>query len=116
LSASGIATPFRLARQDAATVTAATGLPPPAAHDLVESSRLVTLRGIGTRHAAALHASGVRTVCALARRQPIPLWRALQPHRDAASRGDRPTPAEVRVWIGAARRTCTARFLLAETC
>jgi hypothetical protein len=126
LSASGIATPFRLARHSATAVAERTGLAPTAARDLVESSRLVTLRGIGTRHAATLHALDVRTVCALARRQPIPLWRAVQTRGGdpppgstrsslTAPPGDRPTPAEVRVWIGAARRTCASRYLLSET-
>jgi hypothetical protein len=74
------------------------------AERLVMRARLASLRGIGTRHAGRLTELDIGSVCQLARRSPRSLWTDL---RQAADRESvRPTPAEVRVWIGAARRSC----------
>lgn len=105
---------FRLLDADAESLAAASGLTVERAVSVLEMARLTTLRGIGTEHAADLATIGVGTVCQLARRSPGTLWAEL---RDAGGRvpdargiGPRPTPAEVRVWIGAARRACTEVF------
>jgi hypothetical protein len=63
---------------------------------------LAWLRGIGVEHAAELRAVGVTDACILSRRDPDILWSAI--HRSVAQK--RPTPAEVRVWVAAARREC----------
>jgi hypothetical protein len=103
---------FRLADADESGVAAATGLPPDRAAAIIDLARLVSLRGIGTEHAAELATIGVRTVCQLARRSPGPLWGEIQTAREqrlgVRRAALRPTPPEVRVWVGAARRACTA--------
>ncbi len=88
---------FRLAGAPAAEVAYRARITPDEALAARRAARLSTLRGIGTRHAAALMASGVSSVEALAQADPDSLWRRL--HRSA-----RPTAAEVRVWIRAAQR------------
>jgi len=105
---------FRIADADGEALAAASGLPLARAVAILGTARLVTLRGIGTGHAADLAAVGVGTVCQLARRSPGALGAELR-HAggrpsDAPRIGRRPTPAEVRVWIGAARRVCTEAF------
>jgi Domain of unknown function (DUF4332) len=97
LAAAGLADVFPAAVLPADTLAARTGLPTAEARRVGETLRLVALRGIGTRHAAQLAAVGVTSVADLARADPAPLWRAL-PH------DPHPTPAEVRVWVRAARR------------
>jgi len=112
LLGAGFSSPFALARAAPDTVAVRTGLPRGRVIVLVERARLVTLRGIGSAHAARLDQLGIATVCALARRMPGRLWLAYHgPVGQAAARTalpgpGRPTPAEVRVWIGAARREC----------
>lgn len=112
LLGAGFSSPFALARAAPDTVAVRTGLPRGRVIVLVERARLVTLRGIGSAHAARLDQLGIGTVCALARRMPGPLWLAYHgPVGEAATRTalpgpPRPTPAEVRVWVGAARREC----------
>lgn len=69
-----------------------------------ESARLATLRGIGTEHAFTLQAASVSSVCDLAVAEPTGLWTRLHATGDVL--GKRPTEAEVRVWIRAARRAC----------
>ena len=69
------------------------------AHLVREAARLSVLRGIGTRHAAALAAGGILTVEALAQAHPDSVWRLA--HREGRESA-RPTRAEVRVWIRAA--------------
>jgi hypothetical protein len=113
LDAAGVSSPFVLARSDVDSL-ARTGAPREAVWRAVETARLVTLRGIGALHATRLAMLDVRTVCQLARQHPGTLWRTY--HHAPRARNARlpgrvrPTPAEVRVWIGAARRACTARF------
>ncbi|MGH7568012.1 MAG: hypothetical protein ACREL9_03430, partial [Gemmatimonadales bacterium] len=71
-----------------------------------DAARLSTLRGIGTRHAARLAAGGIATVDALAAAHPDTAWRIT--HVGAAA-GSRPTPAEARVWVRAARQATGGR-------
>ena len=89
---------FQLASLSPDTVATRAGIPVAEARSVVEAARLVTLRGIGTRHAARLQAVGITSVAQLAASDPDRLWRAL-PH------GTHPTLAEVRVWVRAARDT-----------
>ena len=104
LEAAGVQTPFDLSRLDTDSVAQDLGLPTSTMLALRESARLVTLRGIGTDHAALLGRLDVSNVCDLARANPSQLWdriRGLQDYRNA-----RPTQAEVRVWHRAAERAC----------
>jgi len=64
--------------------------------------RMAWLRGIGMQHANELRSVGIDNACTLSRQDPDTLWSAV--HHDVFRR--RPTPAEVRVWILAARREC----------
>ena len=116
LEAAGLSSAFVLARSDFDSVARMGALPDKTAWQAVETARLITLRGIGVPHATRLAALDVMTVCQLARQHPGTLWRMY--HEAPRTRGARlpgrarPTPAEVRVWIGAARRACTERFLV----
>ncbi len=94
---------FRLARAPAAEIAYRANLSPADARAIRGAARLVTLRGIGTAHAAALIASGIGTVEELAAAPPDSVWRRV--HR---LHGPRPTPAEVRVWVRAAQREVRA--------
>jgi NAD(P)-dependent dehydrogenase (short-subunit alcohol dehydrogenase family) len=79
------------------------------ARQAIDWARLVTLRGIGSAHAQTLARVGVHTVCSLARRSPGSLWNAVKAAQDDHGNGRsfiRPSPAEVRVWIAAARHDC----------
>ena len=90
---------FRLARAPAAEIAYRANLSPADARTVRESARLTILRGIGTTYAAALVGGGVGTVAALAAAEPDSIWRLVrQPG------GPRPTLAEVRVWVRAARK------------
>ena len=88
---------FRLARAPAAEIAYRARITPDEALTARQVARLSTLRGIGNRHAAALVAAGIGTVETLAQADPDSLWRTVH-------HSPRPTPAEVRVWIRAARR------------
>ncbi len=103
LRAAGYHSVFALAAADPLELTRTDPQALPEAGRLVSMAGLVSLRGIGTVHASRLADVGVRSVCQLARRSPGSLWTAV--HAAAPERA-RPTPAEVRVWIGAARRDC----------
>jgi hypothetical protein len=70
-----------------------------------DGADLARLRGMGVAHARALAAEGVVRVCDLPGRDPGALAEALR----AARAGPRPTDAEVRVWMRAARRDCVGR-------
>lgn len=102
LQAAGIGSPFNLARTSPEDLVGTSTLDPSDARRVVEIARLVTLRGIGTRHAQTMLYLGLRGVCDLAMRDPRTLWDALG--RDA--RRIRPTAAEVRAWVRAAAREC----------
>ena len=92
---------FRLARAPVAELAYRAGISPDEARAAREAARLSTLRGIGTRHAAALIASGIGTVEALAHADPERVSRIA--HGSA-----HPTLAEVRVWVRAAETAAGA--------
>jgi len=94
---------WRLAEVDPAELAEITQLHPGEAAHVVSVARLTLLRGIGTTHAGRLTSLGIASVCELARRDPDDLF--LQLKRGAPNR-PRPTPSEVRVWTGSARRHC----------
>lgn len=94
---------FTLARLPAESLARLGGLSAEQAQAVRDAARLSTLRGIGTRHASALTAGGITSVAALAAADPAVVWRLARRQGDA-----RPTPAEVRVWVRAARRAVTA--------
>jgi predicted flap endonuclease-1-like 5' DNA nuclease len=102
-----------LAEAPPSDVAAATSLTDDASERLVRMARLTMLRGIGTRHAASLADLGIRSPCQLARWSPGTLWTAV--NRQAGVERERPTPAEVRIWIRAARRTCATDSPTAAT-
>jgi hypothetical protein len=102
----GIGSVWQLAAARAESLAAATGLPLDSTRHMVELARLATLRGIGTGHAHALRQAGVRTVCDLAGADAHSLWAHL--HARNPHHGRRPTEAETRVWVRAARRACPA--------
>src|SRR5256714_3689934 len=87
---------FRIAHTSTAELAYRANLSPGEARAAREAARLVTLRGIGTAHAATLIGSGIGTVEALAAADPDAVWRLV--------RGSpRPTPSEVRVWVRGAQ-------------
>jgi helix-hairpin-helix protein len=89
---------FRLARAPVAEVAYRANLSPADARAARDAARLTTLRGIGTAHAAALIGGGITSIEGLAAAAPDSVWRLVR------DRGRlRPTPAEVRVWVRAAR-------------
>ena len=107
LSGAGWDDVFRVAHTSVAELAYRANLSPREARTAREAARLVTLRGIGTAHAAALIGSGIGTVEALAAADPDALWRKLRG-------GPRPTPAEVRVWVRAAQTEAGAAPRLSD--
>jgi len=97
LRAAGWENVFRVARSPVAELAYRANLSPHDARAAHEAARLVTLRGIGTTHAAALIGGGVGSVEALAGSDPDSVWMMLRG-------GARPTLPEVRVWVRAAQR------------
>jgi hypothetical protein len=109
---------FALAAATPEALAPQTGLAADDARAVIDVSRLVTLRGIGTTHAGTLRRVGVTTVCELARREPAALWSAVHQALAGADSladggapatrgpGPRPTAPEVGVWVRAARRDC----------
>lgn len=97
LEEAGLGDVFRLAAAPVEELSRRAGLSPDDARAVFEAARLSILRGIGTRHATALVAGGIGTVEALAAADPDSVWRLTH-------RSPRPTQAEVRVWIRAARQ------------
>ena len=93
-----IDTPFELAGRDAASL-GRIGLTHDTARTLLESARLVTLRGIGAYHVSVLRRSGISSVCELSAASADELWADIHARIDGRFR---PTEAEVRVWIRAA--------------
>ncbi|HXL52611.1 MAG TPA: DUF4332 domain-containing protein [Gemmatimonadales bacterium] len=100
LQAAGWDNVFRVARSPVAELAYRANLSPRDARTAQDAARLVTLRGIGTAHAAALIGGGVGSVEALAASDPDSVWEMVR----AGGGGARPTPAEVRVWVRAAQR------------
>ena len=88
---------FRVARSPVAELAYRANLSPEDARLAHEAARLVTLRGIGTAHAAVLIGGGVGSVEALAGANSDSVWKLVRG-------GARPTLAEVRVWVRAAQR------------
>jgi predicted flap endonuclease-1-like 5' DNA nuclease len=103
LRAAGYTSVFAVGAADAHTFTSDVAVPVERAQALRTAAQLTALRGIGTAHAAALAYQGIASVCSLAGAAPHPVFDAMHASR---SRRHRPTAAEVRVWIGAARRGC----------
>jgi len=105
LRAAGWEDVLRVARSPVAELAYRANLSPKDAHAAHEAARLVTLRGIGTAHAAALIGGGFGSIEELARSDPDSVWRTV---RGAGSggraSGARPTLAEVRVWVRAAQQ------------
>src|SRR6266851_4863332 len=97
LQAAGWDNVFRVARSPVAELAYRANLSPRDARTAHDAACLVTLRGIGTAHAAALIGGGVGSVEALAASDPDSVWEMVRG-------GARPTPAEVRVWVRAAQR------------
>ena len=97
LLAAGWENVFRVAQSPVAELAYRANLRPEDARLAHEAARLVTLRGIGTAHAAALIGGGVGSVEALAEADPDSVWKMVRG-------GARPTLPEVRVWVRAAQR------------
>jgi len=97
LRAAGWDDVFRVAGSPVAELAYRANVSPNDARAAHEAARLVTLRGIGTAHAAVLIGGGVGSVEALASADPDSVWKVVRG-------GARPTPAEVRVWVRAAQR------------
>ena len=95
---------FRIARSPVAELAYRANLSPEDAVAAQAAARLVTLRGIGTAHAAALIGAGFRSVDELAQADPDSVWRAVGGGRARGPRGAHPTLAEIRVWVRAAQR------------
>ncbi len=105
----GMETPFAIAAADTARLANALPDAPERVDSIVQTARLVTLRGIGTAYSLELRDRGVSSVCDLSRADPARLWRGLHPDDTVypTSRPPtRPTAAEVRVWVRAAQRAC----------
>ena len=100
LQAAGWKNVFRVARSPVAELAYRANLSPQDARAAHEAARLVTLRGIGTAHAAVLIGGGVGSVEALAGSDPDSVWMMVR----AGGGGARPTLPEVRVWVRAARQ------------
>jgi hypothetical protein len=94
--------PFTLAREPASQLARETDASMDEALRWIEAARLCTLRGIGTDNARRLTDIGVPDVATLAHQDPDSLAARLR----AAGAGDRrrrPSPAQARVWVSAAR-------------
>ena len=103
LRGAGWETVFRVAQSPVAELAYRANLSPRDARAAHDAARLVTLRGIGTAHAAVLIGGGVGSVEALAGSDPDSVWKMVR-GGGAGGGGARPTTAEVRVWVRAAQR------------
>jgi hypothetical protein len=97
LQAAGWENVSRVAQSPVAELAYRANLSPHDARAAHEAARLVTLRGIGTAHAAALIGGGFASIEELARSDPDSVWKMIRG-------GARPTLPEVRVWVRAAQR------------
>jgi len=102
LERGGVQTPRQLAAATATRVAALTTTDSIQAEEVIRWARLVMLRGIGSVDATALDALGVNRACDLVGRDASLLSAEVR----SLTRRVRPTAAEVRVWIRAARKTC----------
>ncbi len=101
IQTAGIRSPFELAERSAERLAAVTALSAQDARKAVESARLVTLRGMGTRYAQMMWQSGISSVCDLSLMDAATLDGIVR-RPDAF----RPTRSELRVWIRAAQQEC----------
>ena len=99
----GWETVFRVAQSPVAELAYRANLSPRDARAAHDAARLVTLRGIGTAHAAVLIGVGVGSVEALAGSDPDSVWKMVRAGGGGGG-GARPPPTEVRVWVRAAQR------------
>ncbi len=102
---------FRLAEANPEEVAAAAGAPVVDAADWVEAARIITLRGIGTDNARLLWELGINSVEQLAAADPVALGERL---RERSDRSRAATPPKVRVWVDAARRHSSGRYIPAD--
>lgn len=96
LERAGFSSVYRLAATSLDTVLERSGFSADALAPAYEVARLATLRGIGAVHAAALIHAGYTSVESLAAADPAEVWQRV-------GGNPRPTAAEVRVWVRAAR-------------
>ncbi len=89
---------FSLARSDATSVEAQTGLPLDTARAWVDRAQLIVLRGLGSENVKRLEGAGVSTINELAVADPDQLVDRLR--RDSTLPVH---PTRVRVWVRAAR-------------
>jgi Domain of unknown function (DUF4332) len=94
---------FTLAHESASELARETDASLDQALRWIEAARLATLRGIGTENARRLVTIGVADVATLARQDPDSLVTHLRVAAPGALPARRPTPAEARVWVRAAR-------------
>ncbi len=108
LAAAGIETPERLLRavnrEGIPTISGRTGIPAEAVGRARDTTVLALHKGMGVGRAQLLEAAGIGNLSRLAQEDPDNLWRRVA---DLASRlgQDPPRPAELRVWVSAARRS-----------
>jgi hypothetical protein len=93
----GFASAFRLAAVPLGVAARRSGLSEREVAAVHAAARLAALRGIGTAHAAALSSAGYPTVERLRAADPAVVWQRV-------GGGPRPTPAEVREWVRAAKK------------
>jgi predicted flap endonuclease-1-like 5' DNA nuclease len=103
LADANLESPFRVAELSASDFARTSGSSPADATRALNVIRLTLLRGIGTVHAERLMEIGITAVCELSRADPSMTWQRVRS-------GDRirPTRAEVREWVRAAKRRCEA--------
>lgn len=97
LQEAGLASAFRLAAVPLEVAARESGLSEQEVAPVHQAARLAALRGIGAAHAAALASAGYPTVERLRDADPATVWLKV-------GGAPRPTPAEVREWIRAARK------------
>jgi hypothetical protein len=106
LERAGITTPERLVaaaeRLGIAALAARAGVPEKTLAPAEAQARLALHKGMGAPAAILLEHEGIRSVSDLAAADPEELFRRLLPLAGSLNR-QAPTPAEVRVWIRAAR-------------
>jgi hypothetical protein len=104
LAGAGITRPHALARRSRsparlAALAADSGIDPAELGRVAGAARLVDTKGLGAAHFNTLSALGIRTVCDLGAQDPVALHR-----RWAVAGASRPPrPAQVRMWVQAAR-------------
>ncbi len=102
LADNGFGDVFALARARPAEVAEKTGVSVGVAEEWIAAAQLATLRGIGTTNARLLWQADITSVTDLAESDASELSERL---RGLTERPRAATPAKVRVWVRAARRT-----------